>query len=782
MKNKLGLIITIITISIFLFTSVGYAIYGAKVKSTGSILVKGNGEVFISEVTLSNYSNLTNPNNPTFTKDSINFDLNFVVESNANLEDEYKAEYDITISNTSFYDYSFSSSIFNPSVETTNNENINISYYVEGIDIGDTIPKNSSKSFKLVISMYPKPPGEYNVTGESNVDLEEESQNEGSLLGSISKNLTIDLTDKVREKVTVNLINSFETSQTFSFSSGNSNFIVVDSNGNTLGNLNIEPNITKSVDIYIERKNGVTFATNTQNMNLMFTKNSGTNSLGTIKILVPKDETLLDDDPPVISNVNATYVAENGKVNLSWNASDISGINNFIIEVLNSNDEVINTINTTDNSTNYTVTDLENGTYYFKVYGIDTKNNNGKNKASECNTNSGFCSRSTTASYTWTYTVTYNLTNLSSSSSKTAIINTSYTGKISANNGYSLPSSITITMNGNTLRNGYTYSANNGNITINNVTGPITITASGERNGGICLVEGTKIMLSNGKYKNIENITYNDLLSVWSYDTGNITYEYPIWIEKTNTIDSYQKTTFSDGTILKTVGFHGIFSSTYNEFISVDDYSKFKVGVKVYKIENGKLKEVSIKKIEQIRETVNYYHVVSTRYYNIIANNLLTTDGTVILSNLYGFDNNVTWPKNVRNNIINNPNNLYKYDELKDVLPFYMFKGLRAEEGKYLNNYGLNLDLFKYYLKNNQNNESMLLNVELNKNNKRLWMVTTSEDKILNYKDYLYEEGSEYKLPKILGVNRWYSTSENKYYKPLDKVLVNHGMHFVKSN
>ena len=109
-----------------------------------------------------------------------------------------------------------------------------------------------------------------------------------------------------------------------------------------------------------------------------------------------------------------------------------------------------------------------------------------------------------------------------------------------------------------------------------------------------------------------------------------------------------------------------------------------------------------------------------------------------------------------------------------------MFKGLRAEEGKYLNNYQLNLNLFKYYLKNNQNNESMLLNVELNKNNKRLWMVTTSEDKILNYKDYLYEEGSEYKLPKILGVNRWYSTSENKYYKPLDKVIVNHGMHFIK--
>jgi hypothetical protein len=58
-------------------------------------------------------------------------------------------------------------------------------------------------------------------------------------------------------------------------------------------------------------------------------------------------------------------------------------------------------------------------------------------------------------------------------------------------------------------------------------------------------------------------------------------------------------------------------------------------------------------------------------------------------------------------------------------------------------------------------------------------MVTTDKDNVLNKKEYLYEEGSYYILPRIVGVYKWYSTSEDKYYNPLDKVKVNHSMHFI---
>ena len=124
---------------------------------------------------------------------------------------------------------------------------------------------------------------------------------------------------------------------------------------------------------------------------------------------------------------------------------------------------------------------------------------------------------------------------------------------------------------------------------------------------------------------------------------------------------------------------------------------------------------------------------------------------------------------------------LYSYNEFSDIMPYYMFKGLRVEEGKVLERYGLSYDIFKYYLSQNQTNEHMLLPVDTNYQGKRLWMVTTSLDKVneFNKNKYVHTEGSMYKLPMINGVKKWYSTSENVYYNPGDIIKVELGMHFI---
>ncbi len=781
MKNKTNLIVSIIAISIFLFMTVGFAAYGANMNIAGSATFAKNGEIAITNAVLASYSNLTNPTDPEFDADHIVFDLNFNVENNSQLANEYQAVYDITISNATFFDYEFASAVFTPSVETLNNQNLRLSYDLVGIEIGETIPKLTTKTFSLVINMYPQTTGEYNVGGESGVVVEqEETEPTGSLMASLPSNSQVNLRNgTVRDKVTVSVMNSFDTAQSFSFSNTNSNFKLVNSSGNNLGTITIPANTTQSYDVYFQQSNSITFATNYQTDSLIFHKTGGNTSLGGVKILVDKDETLLDDDPPLISDVQATFVADNGKVNLTWSATDINAIDHFVVEVYDDTDALLNTYNTPDDSRNYQVTGLSNGTYYFKVYGEDSKQNKGKEKATSCDTTQGFCSASTRSSYKWVFSVTYSVGNnvTKNSGPDTVVIGNTLTATFSAANMYNLDTP-TVKIGGTTVNsgsNGYTWTANSGRVQITNVRADIEISITATW----CLVEGTDILLSNGKYKKIENITYDDLLAVWSYDTGKLVPEYPIWIEKTAENTSYQKNTFSDGSVLKTVGYHGVYSPTYNSFISVDDYEKFKVGTKVYKVINGKLKEVEVVKIEHIREKVNHYHVVSARYYNIIANDFLTTDGTVILSNLYGFNSNVTWPKEVRNSVINDKNQLYSYSEFEDIMPYYMFKGLRAEEGKFLANFGLSKEIFRYYLIKNQLNKDMLLEVPTNGSGKRLWMVTTDKDVVLNKNDFLHEEGSYYTLPYAKGVKRWYSTSEGKYYKPLEKVKVNHSMHFI---
>lgn len=789
MNNKFRLIVTIIVLSIFLLMSVGYATYNIKTKIAGEVSLGANGEVAITNVILSDYSNLSNPEAPTYTKDSISFDLVFNVENNSALDDDYYAEYDVTITNDSFFDYEFASSVFTPSVETSANENMNVDYVLDGIEPGEVIPALESKTFKVKIIMYPLTVGEHSVTGNTNVVLEEEEEEPtGNLLASIPKNSTIDLRgNTIRDKVTVSVINSYSESKTFSFSMSNSNFKLVNSSGTALGSFTIAANETQTYDVYIERKSGVTFATNQQSVNLVFVTDNGNTSLGSVKILVDKDETLLDDDPPVISNVNATFVAENGKVNLTWDATDISTITKFIIEAYNSNDTLVKTYETTDGNSSFTATDLSNGTYYFRVYGVDSKNNNGKNKATSCETSSGYCSRSASATYTWVFTVNYTLgTNITRSSGPTEIaigetLSARFT--VSGNRNFN---DITVTMGGRTLQrnSGYTWSTNNstGTLSVPNVNGNITVNITSY--GGGCLVEGTKIKLANGKFKKIEDIRYTDLLSVWSYESGSLTYEYPIWIEKSEKSDSYQKTTFSDGTVLKTVELHQVFSLDENKFVNIyDENGYIKVGTKVAKEVNGKIVPVYVTKVETVFEKVKYYYVASSIYYNIISENIITTSDQIVpgvtLSNMYGFDNRIKWLP-IRKEIINKPNALFEYSDL-DIMPYYLYLGSRGNETKLFVNmgYATKESLIEYLL-TTQLDPKRAVSVNTNKKGNRLWMVTTSVDKVLNYKDYLYEEGSYYILPKVLGVKKWYSTFEDKYYLPNDKVKVNYPMHFIE--
>ena len=306
----------------------------------------------------------------------------------------------------------------------------------------------------------------------------------------------------------------------------------------------------------------------------------------------------------------------------------------------------------------------------------------------------------------WRFNVTANLTNLSSNGASTALVGSTYTARLSVTGFRSLPNTIRVSMGGTTLSSGYTYNSNSGDISIPNVSGDIVITASAS---GGCLVEGTLVKLADGSKKPIEEITYDDLLLVWSYVDGRVEKRYPVWIEKETEADSYRLIELDDGTTLKTVAGHGVFSIELNRFVSVDNKKEFYAGMHIYKLNQDLILEpVEVVKISVVTEKVKYYHVVSTEFYNIFANNILTTDDEVILSNFYGFDDGVKWPA-TRAEIIKDKNNLYDYSDF-GFMPKWMFDGLRVKEGKYLDRIGIiPKETFIEYLKNNQLNPDMYL-------------------------------------------------------------------------
>ena len=515
----------------------------------------------------------------------------------------------------------------------------------------------------------------------------------------------------------------------------------------------------------------------------------------TLTLEVDYDEIPPDELPPVIKVTSFTKLAGEGQAKATWTGSDFSGISKYFVHVYTPSGR--KDFETT--AQEMTFTDLGTGTdtHNIKVVVCGQDNSIKQNQASPedltaaLNTTqpqSAPCSKMD-GSFKWNYKITGSIGNGSynGTTSVNTDSNTGFSGTISANSGYNKPGSVVVTMGGATQTPGtdYTYDGTTVKMT-KKVTGDISITGScdlipEDSDDSGCLVEGTEVLLKDGKTKKIEDVDYDDLVAVWNHDTGKIGYEYPIWLEKEHETTDYKVSTFSDGSTLKTTIDHAVFSLDDNEFISVNDKEKYKTGTRIAKIENGKIKEVTLTKVEERHEKVKYYQIISARYFNTITDGFLTSDYTVELPNAYGFEKNITWPK-VREEYLSNTENYYKYEDFKDILPYYLFYGLaRNGEGKILKEkYGIGLEEFRNYLLSEPLNEEMIKTVETNKNGKRMWMMTTSLDKVtrFNKSAFKYEEGSYYKLPNNKKVKYYKNSVDGKIYKPGEKVKVICGSYF----
>ncbi len=711
LKMREELIVFLCLIFVLTGMTIGFAHYSKLIDIQGVATVKPQGIVHFTELTLISSTNVDTTYQPSFTDNTLDFNLHF---SETDPDAPYSATYQITIQNDTFYKQSFQGINFNPIIKNSSGSVVDSSTFdiaLAGISENDTIAPDSSITFTVTLTFIPPDPNDtYVVDGGATVETETETET-GSLLVALTGATTGDLRgSNVRAPFTINVINTHSTNQTINLLISNvSHYSITDSLGNSLGPITIGAGATENYTFYVERLNDAIFTTTQEATLVSFVStNNERANVGTVTLLV--DETSYQDvTAPTVSNVNLSLSsAAEGRAIVTWDGTDDVAPTGYTVEIYDdSNDTKIGTYNTVADEKNLTVNNLSTGTYYAKVYGVDAAGNTASSsEIDNCSTSPGYCSRSSSVPMQWRFNVTANLTNLSSNGSSTALVGSTYTARLSVTGFRSLPDTIRVSMGGTTLSSGYTYDSNSGDISIPNVSGDIVITASAS---GGCLVEGTLVKLADGSKRPIEEITYDDLLLVWSYVDGRVEKRYPVWIEKETEADSYRLIELDDGTTLKTVAGHGVFSIELNRFVSVDNKKEFYAGMHIYKLNQDlKLEPVEVVKVSMVTEKVKYYHVVSTEFYNIFANNILTTDDEVILSNFYGFDDGVKWPA-TRAEIIKDKNNLYDYSDF-GFMPKWMFDGLRVEEGKYLDRIGIiPKETFIEYLKNNQLNPDMYL-------------------------------------------------------------------------
>lgn len=782
-----NIIVVLLLIALSMMT-IGYAIYGETINLNGNIAISEPGVIEITSASIisNECSGLSSYNQPVF--DGMN--IEFTIDTNRN-STSFTATYLITVSNNSFYDYTYTGFPVNakidgedaaPTVTTT------ITRYDTGelLESGEIISSGESITVKVRMDFTVREnPNGFTIIVNGTASTSED--NSGSILASITPN-TGDLRGEgTMAEFQLNVINTFKYNRTIELASSNENIIIVDSNGNQLSRLNISANSNEVYPIYLRVKEGSIFLTDQTQTNIIVSSNIiDAIDTGTVNLAVDIDINATDHDKPEIGNINIAINENkpvNGQATISWSRIDSGGssITNYVITLYNETTGTSTSYETGNAITSYTVTGLSAGNYYATIYGVDEAGNSGAGDCGSATTNNGYCSRSQTTYLQWLYNVTTNLTRLTASGASTALIHSSYTTTLVLDASdviYTLPSEITITMNGVTLTQNtdYTYDSSSGQITINRVTGDISITATAPNS---CFIEGTKIMLADGTTKNIEDINYDDLLMVYDHENGGFTYEYPIWIEKSKQSNIYQQTTFSDGSILKTFSSHGIFSTDLNKYVDVLNKEEFHVGTSVIKFdENGNKSIVTVEKIELIKEEANYYFIASTRYYNVLAEGFLTTSGLEIASFLYSYNEDLTWGKE-RDEFLSQ-NDLFKYEDWQSYFPKYLFEGLRMPEAKNIFNHGM-LDADSIIdILNSSNTKEVMKNSDGN----IVWMVTTSDDFVTleNKETYLKEYESIYILPEPKNSKNfigWLNASDNKIYQPGDEVEVIYGIHFI---
>jgi hypothetical protein len=270
------------------------------------------------------------------------------------------------------------------------------------------------------------------------------------------------------------------------------------------------------------------------------------------------------------------------------------------------------------------------------------------------------------------------ITNVSVSRNPNPPVTVDFTGNVSTTttgtiffawgNGTSGPYTLTVNPGSNTYTSpGLSNLNSSGNDFITQITiasGPNACTSNIFTSAWdvICLVEGTMITMADGSHKAVEHIRYNDLIRVWNFDLGEFSEALPVFVKQEETYTKHYRFTFSDGTVLRTVGHH-VFNKQAGEFtMLVRDTTP--VGTITF---NEQGEEVTLISKETIEESVKYYNVWTQYHLNLFADGILTSNR---FNNIYPIQD-MKFVKDARA--------LRPLEEFADIDPKYI-SGLRLQE------------------------------------------------------------------------------------------------------
>lgn len=284
-----------------------------------------------------------------------------------------------------------------------------------------------------------------------------------------------------------------------------------------------------------------------------------------------------------------------------------------------------------------------------------------------------------------------------------------------------------------------------------------------------CILQGSKILLAGGSYKNIEDLQYTDLLKVWNFELGKYDYQYPLAIIIKSKVQGYRRLHLEDGSHIDITGQHELYdpvhhtirvygSGEIHQIHSEDDYYVMKY------INDNVYNSVKIIDIEDkySEDPIQSYSLVTGGTISYFVDDILSCMKTIEYVGL-------TEENKFGKHFAKDKETCYTYDRFK--------KEIYADSSKYII-LGNNLQYVDYYNKDTSGFNGLLdpfnhMIPPPTKDGKIICTIGFLEDTSIKEEQHLEDELITLPEFKSSKYTKWYVVGEYREYKPGDIITVN---------
>ena len=196
-----------------------------------------------------------------------------------------------------------------------------------------------------------------------------------------------------------------------------------------------------------------------------------------------------------------------------------------------------------------------------------------------------------------------------------------------------------------------------------------------------CVTPDTLVTLADGTQKEIQYITYDDMLLVWDFFNGRYAVVPAALIVNHGFGDqTIIELTFDDGTVVKAITAHSFFDADTNkwELITAENASDY-VGHRFIQANGSSYTSVKLTNVEVYQEYTESYSLVSAYHYNFITENMFSLTNSVhnMLAGLV-VGENMTYDQTTLDEDIRTYGT-YTYDNFKEYISYEQYVAFNGD-------------------------------------------------------------------------------------------------------